>query len=137
MKIEPIEAHYRGKAKDNGEWLYGSLLYNPRLNRAFILPTALWPVDDYAVDPQSVGMFTGRIDKTGESIFCGDIIRNDFGNIGLVYWNKNRLALCVDYGKLGITSLANENIDSKGLLKAQVLGNIHDPNNLWKEPENE
>ena len=71
---------YRGKRKDNGEWVYGSaLFYN---DRAIIilpqlavpgLPSFGWV--QYEVIPETVGQFLGEPDTNGAKIFEGDIVQ--------------------------------------------------------------
>lgn len=66
---------YRGKRKDNGEWVCGCYCYNPHMKRAEI-----FSFDDirsyvYEVVPETIGECSFIPDKNGTDIFEGDIIK--------------------------------------------------------------
>lgn len=62
---------FRGKRKDNGEWVYGDLI-NDGTGFICILPQI--PDSEFvAVIPDSVGQYTG-LDVGGVKIFEGDIV---------------------------------------------------------------
>ena len=130
------EILFRGKTKETGEWRYGFVAkhkYDFETEEVFVIENekGYWA----EVIPETVGQFTGLIDKNGNKIFEGDII--EFKNIdrqyvkGIVYY----LGSCFliesivadedDYNLGGVFSTA------EGLIK--VIGNIHENPDGWKE----
>ena len=83
------EILFRGKRVDNGEWIEGSLVNNIfcRVDTYAAVPYIINPdeyeeyccmedIGELAVEviPETVGQFTGLLDKSSDKIFEGDII---------------------------------------------------------------
>jgi len=69
---------FRGKRKDNGEWVYGFFWAFQRPNtswyKTYITPK--YESIKIEVVPESVGQFTGKLDDNKTEIYRGDIIEN-------------------------------------------------------------
>lgn len=82
---------FRGKVVDGNYWVSGDLLQN---DDSAVILTAYDCVD---VEPDSVGLFTGMIDRNGQEVYEGDIVRYEniaklskrlqTGPAGVVKWN--------------------------------------------------
>lgn len=67
------ERLYRGKRLDNGEWFVGYDIWAPWFeDQDFV--TLSDHNEMVRVDPQTIGEFTGALDKNGTRIFEGDIV---------------------------------------------------------------
>jgi len=140
------EIKFRGKRKDNGEWVYGyylvvdsyHLIIQPDAKISFngiygelgsfgAISTRgdKWPCE---VIPETVGQYTGQKDKNKKKIYEGDILKSPAmseDSICEVYWDVNCWFLKDQYGS--ITGL----YPHSGEFEPEIIGNIH------KEKKNE
>lgn len=133
------EILFRGKCKDNGEWVEGFIHcvtdnYTPKncwdittfkkLDNEEIVLTG-----QYEVIPETVGQYTGLTDKNGTKIFEGDIIRDTTDNELLVVEGTTAFGFYFKYVTepddyvtvfdLGISD------DDTYLTSCIIVGNIH------------
>lgn len=125
---------FRGKRKDNGEWVYG---YYCRcgwtgMEKDVIIPShasALYGID---VIPETVGQYTGLTDKNGVKIFEGDIVR---------YSGEKHIVVFETRGETGYFGIKIDHIETWGFCPSvpaklmEVIGNIHDNPELVEEGE--
>ena len=130
------EILFRGKKLDNGEWVYGMLVIRHDKTRHDIYQHVSQISTTYAiVDPNTVGQFTGLLDKKGNKIFEGDIV-TDGDNEYEISFDK----IGFDSAWNGLTGFAlkreNELVDFNEIYyhddpeDLEIIGNIHDNSDL-------
>ena len=135
------EILFRGQRKDNGEWVSGRnllLLDDTKMYIAQTGETGYTFLDDannivklevnfYSVIPETVGQFTGLLDKNGTEIFEGDIVRHGYYNrrVNVVeYSTDGEMGSCgCCYDRFVGTGFVAYGVD---LTDCYVIGNIHD-----------
>jgi uncharacterized phage protein (TIGR01671 family) len=157
---EMREILFRGKTKENGEWVQGYFVYaksdfdSEELREADIIPHNTDRVykGEYNVVfpciPESIGQYTGLTDKNGNKIFDGDIlsIAQIMDGIGkynfpplkypvnvVVIWDKcawSWKTICKDKRYIHFP-------DAWCHFECEVIGNIHDNPELLRTPQND
>ena len=122
---------FRGKRKDNGEWVYGGIFYQKsdevKEKAVYIIRGSLNDVGcAYEVIPETIGQCTGLKDKNGKLIFEGDIV---------FVCDDNGFADLSDTGKGNVISykgiwyiggeIQNSLYDICRNYYVEVIGNIH------------
>lgn len=135
---------FRGKRLDNGEWVYGSLLLIGNLAYIYVgdsCPSEVnFEYEFIAVDPATVGQYTGLKDKKKKGVYDGDILLLSDGKShsedvvvehGLYGWTFYNPQTATFYSDGSHTYLAVEHcrfMFGTGV----VIGNIHDTPDLLK-----
>ena len=129
------EILFRGKRKDNGEWVYGNYAVTDNNEKQhFVFQNKAF---EFEVDPKTVGQYTGLTDKNGTKIFEGDIV---------VYCTNTYRATNKEFhevvfetrGESGYFGIKISNIETwQFCLEVpaklmEVIGNIHDNPELLK-----
>ena len=129
------EILFRGKRKDNGNWIAGGVVHCD--DKVFIVwahrllskngPTYFPTMVE--VIPETLGQYTGAKDKNGKEIFKGDIVRHTqqflhgtVDSIGVVAWSDG-------YGAWIISKYINNRADMFLMTechRTEIIGNIHD-----------
>ena len=131
--MEKREILFRGRNEKNKKWLYG--YYFAYKGYHFISPDVLKdfsiPLDEYLVDADSVGQYTGLKDAKEVKIFEGDIIEIN-GSRHVMQYNERKAMFVtalvgVSYIKCGIDQRW---IDEFGKV---VVGNVHENKELEED----
>lgn len=123
---------FRGKRTDGSGWAYGyywAMIKGGKAVHALRLADLTEP--HAIVDPETVGQYTGFVDKNGRKIFEGDLCRFYNGEEYSIYqiaWKDNgwHVFMQEEY----ITS--PDVLDKSFCERAEVIGNIYDNPELVK-----
>lgn len=145
MKIREIL--FRGKRKDNKEWVYGNYVYDKRYNRHYIYTGEYTDsghfqepnyLTRYEVIPETVGQYTGLTDKNGTKIFEGDIVKTHSDLYGVVVYENSfddefECDVCGWFWKGKDESGSAYNLSLSDMWDGHtVIGNLHDNPELMK-----
>lgn len=133
-----INALYRGKRIDNGEWVQGWL--KPYQNGGYddikeyprlCIQNGSLSKDIYEVIPETVGQWTGMNDKNCIKIFEGDIIECDFYNamVKMVKIEHRKHLIIFENGAFAIQWRIGNDKYSNYLYETwgrKIIGNFYD-----------
>ena len=160
------EILFRGKRKDNGEWVEG--YFSKRISalteyttidrkevKAVYNQGTEYMYTRYSVIPETVGQYTGLLDKNGTKIFEGDIVK--CSDVDDCYYTEEKTeffgVIKFEAGAFGVATketlrialddwCENDNFVSLWELEwneyignVEVIGSIHDNPELLKERE--
>lgn len=135
------EIVFRGKDINNKGWVYGALVQqqdDPLREKTLIISYSNYQYGDFSeaviheVDPETVGQYTGFVDKKGKKIFEGDIVSiyNSKAFLFAVEWNNQYVLKCTTNGVSdNILNVIESSED------VEVVGNIYDNPELIKDGE--
>lgn len=139
------EILFRGKRLDSGEWITGQLL-NFEDGRARICERGTdifcYEKDEsiiqtvaHRIAPETVGQYTGFVDKNGKKIFEGDIVSicNSKTFFFIVYWNHAVKSFILKSTVNGVNGIDCNVLNSTQDI--EVVGNIYDNPELIKDGE--
>lgn len=128
---------FRGKNLYNNEWIFGDLIqyesgemaiFSNKLSQYGCEATEMF--NRSKVIPETVGQFTGLLDKNGKEIYEGDIIKG-FDITIEVWYSEDRACFMAE-----MKEPQNDMVDILGgydTARMEIIGNIYDNPELIKE----
>ena len=126
MKMREIL--FRGKRKDNAEWVYGNFVRGCVNDFAYIVEFGNKELCRNYVEviPSTIGQYSGLTDKNGTRIFEGDIV-----TLPAYQGGKKKSIVYFKNGKFAVDG-SNYNFKDICPKRMEVIGNIHDNPELLK-----
>lgn len=118
---------FRGKDDVTGEWFYGNLFVEDTNGRTHVGTPRRMCLRVY---PDTVGQFTGLLDKNGKEIYEGDIVRyyddiEDELISAPVIYHADTCSFCVQ-------PQSSDPVGITAFWQFEVIGNIYDNPSLLK-----
>lgn len=129
------EILFRAKRMDNGEWVEGNLIVDPK---GFCYIARTHNIFDFEpiifVDKDTVCQYTGLKDKNGNKVFEGDVVKTKYGRVCRV-----TSICCEGYVGFDLDALETEHkmpteYDLFASRNIEVIGNIFDNKELLDKP---
>ena len=117
---------FRAKAL-SGEWVQGNFIHSKRFEGCFN-EYRIYDQDtgmEHDVDPETVGQFTGLVDKNRNKIFGGDIVK-DSDTLFVVEFGESEFLEYSGWGWILKSNKSTFQISPDDCKVIEVIGNIHD-----------
>jgi uncharacterized phage protein (TIGR01671 family) len=145
---------FRGREIKTKKWVYGGFHeHQPSVTaigkqpetEALIIAdgNADWdlpiPISAYVVEKESVGLYSGFEDKNKKRVFDGDIVRDKYGNIGVVRYSDHFLEWRLHFYKGNPDLLEYQGFGVKIFewtypdMLLEVISTIYDNKNILEE----
>lgn len=136
------EIIFRGQRPDNDEWVYGYLveatnvITDKKATFIFEQDATYFTHGEFAcsfeVKPETVGQYTGVIDKNGKKVFEGDVVEYD-GSCGEIVFVERRGAFMSNEKDMYGEWLSN--LPQYGTGIVEIIGNIYDNKEILEDKE--
>lgn len=120
------EIKFRGKRKDNGEWVYGDIHFNANCSRCHIHERGEKVFESYNVIPETIGQFTGKKDKNDVEVWDGNKVKWSWDRShkdieGVIEWDNKNLQWIITN-----TYFEHNRQVPLSNYSVEVIGNIHE-----------